>query len=133
MAQLPHNKAKYESLVMAVATGISIIDWCKNTKTARSTVSEWQKDPKFDRDVAAIRKQMLNGAIGKFTGAVEEMADGMIELGKKATSEPTKLNAQRSVFENLIQMTEFAEVKKRLDSLEEWKRESEQRDVKPTQ
>jgi hypothetical protein len=130
---MPQNKAKYESLVMAVATGISIIDWCKNTKTPRSTVSVWQTDAKFERDVAAVRRQMLNAAIGKFTGAVEKVADGMIELAEKATSESTKLNAQRSVFENLIQTTEFAEVKKRLDSLEEWKRASEQRDVKPTQ
>jgi hypothetical protein len=113
---------------MSVATGISIIDWCKQTKTPRTTVSEWQKDPCFDRDVAAIRRQMLNGAIGKFCGAVERVADGMIALAESASSEPTKLSAQRAVMENLVQMTEFSEVKKRLDALEEWKRASERGD-----
>jgi hypothetical protein len=128
MARMPQNKAKYDALVMAVATGVSVIDWCKSTKVARSTASTWQRDPKFDRDVAAIRRQMLNEAVGKFTGAVGKVADGMIELAESASSEPTKLSAQRAVMENLIQMTEFGEVKKRLDSLEEWRRENERGD-----
>lgn len=126
MARMPQNKAKYDAVVMAVATGVSISDWCKSTKTNRSTVSTWQKDPSFDRDVATIRRQMLDGAVGRFTGAVEKIATGMIELADSATSEPTKLSAMRSVLEHLVQMTEFAEVKKRLDALETWKREAEQ-------
>lgn len=126
MARLPHNKSKYDALVMAVATGVSIIDWCKQTKTSRTTVSSWQRDPTFERDVATIRRQMLNEAVGKFTGAVGKVADGMIQLAESATSEPTKLSAMRSVLEHLVQMTEFAEVKKRLDALETWKREAEQ-------
>jgi hypothetical protein len=129
MGRLPHNKAKYEALVMAVATGISVADWCKSTKTARSTASTWQEDPQFDRDVAAIRRQMLNQAVGKFTGAVNKVADEMIQLAESATSEPTKLSAQRAVMENLVQMTEFAEVKKRLDSLEHWQRATQRQDT----
>lgn len=128
MARMPHNKAKYDALVMTVAAGgVSVIDWCKQTKTSRSTVSTWQRDPKFERDVAAIRRQMLNEAIGKFTGAVGKVADGMIALAESAISEPTKLNAQKAVLESLIQVTEFAQIKQRLDTLEEWKREAEQR------
>lgn len=129
MARLPQNKSKYDAVVMAVATGVSIIEWCRQTKTCRSTVTTWQRDPKFDRDVAAIRRQMLNEAVGKFTGAVGKVADGMIELAESAASEPTKLSAMRSVLEHLVQMTEFSEVKKRLDSLEEWQRESQRGDA----
>jgi hypothetical protein len=129
MARCPHNKSKYEALVMAVATGVSILDWCRQTGTARSTVSTWQKDPDFERDVATIRRQLLNEAIGKFTGAVTRVADGMIQMAESATSEPTKLSAQRAVMEHLVQMTEFHEIKKRLDSLEDWRRESQQRDA----
>jgi hypothetical protein len=129
VAQTPHNKAKYESLVIAVATGQSIINWCKDTKTPRSTVSVWQLDPKFERDVAALRRKMVNEAIGKFVASVGQVAEGMIKLAEQAASEPTKLAAQKAVMENLVQMSDFAELRKRLDDLEEWRRESEQRNT----
>jgi hypothetical protein len=121
----PENVSKYESLVLAVATGVSIADWCRKTRTNRSTASKWQMEPEFDQAVNAMRRRLLNEAIGKFTGAVCRVADGMVELAERATSEPTKLAAQKAVLENLVEMTEFAEVKKRLDTLEEWRRETQ--------
>ena len=70
MACSPHNKSKYDALVVAVASGVSIIDWCKQTHTARSTVSEWQKDPRFEKDVSRTRRKLLDAVVGLSTGAV---------------------------------------------------------------
>jgi hypothetical protein len=80
MTVRPGNKAKYEALVIAVATGQSVVDWCRATRTPRSTAIAWQADVRFERDVARIQRQMVQAAVGKFVGAVETIASGMIEL-----------------------------------------------------
>jgi len=114
----PENMSKWDSLVLAVATGVSIASWCKKTKTNRSTASKWQTEPEFPVAVAAIRRRILDEAIGRFTSAVGVIADGMIELAQIAVGEPTRLAAQKAVFENLIQMTNFAELEARIAALE---------------
>jgi hypothetical protein len=114
----PSNESLYESLVLAVATGSTIAAWCKRTGTGRTTASGWQREPKFAEDVAKIRKMLLDEAVGKFTKAVSDVADGMIKLAGSATSEATKLAAQKAVLEHLIQLTEFAELKNRVEEIE---------------
>lgn len=112
------NIAKYESLVIAVASGVSVSAWCRTHKTARSTVAKWQSKPEFASDVQACRRRMLDRVVGKFKRAVNRAADGMIKLAASASSEATKLAAQRAVLENLVQIREFAELNQRLDDLE---------------
>src|SRR3954465_14151765 len=115
----PSNESLYESLVIAVATGSTIAAWCKRTGTGRTTVSGWQREPRFAEDVARIRSELLNEAVGKFTKAVSDVADGMIKLARSATSEATRLAAQKAVLENLVQLTEFAEIKQRIEAIEQ--------------
>jgi hypothetical protein len=113
------NKSKYDSCVLAVATGVPIAEWCRSTGTNRSTVSKWQADKKtWNRDVEAIRRQLLDGALGEFTGAVRAAAQGMTELAKSAASESTRLAVCRAVIQTLIETTEFAELKDRLSEIE---------------
>lgn len=112
------NRSIYEACVLDVATGTSIAAFCRRTKTARSTVSRWQEDPQFTRDVDRLRRELLDQAVGKFSGAVTTIADGMINLAIEAASEAVKLAAQRSVIENLMAVTEFAELKARLEAIE---------------
>lgn len=117
---IPHtnNKAKYDALVISVAAGVSISEWCRKGGVPRSTVDQWTSEPTFTADVEARRREMLVEAIGKFTAAVGEIAEGMIGLARGAESEATKLAAQRAVMGHLVELTEFAELKKRLDAVE---------------
>jgi len=114
------NAAKYESLVMSLATGVSVSEWCRQNETAPSTVGKWQSEPEFTRNVREFRQNLLHLAVGKFTGAVNPTADGMIKRAGFVLLEPTALSAQRAMMDNLAQITEFAELKKDVEVLRRW-------------
>lgn len=127
MARSTHcNAEKYESLVSAAAMGVSPSKWCRQTVTAPATAAKWQSRPEFTKDVQAIRGKLLERAVGKFTGAVNSMADAMIKLAGSALSEPTRLSAQRAMMHNLIKITEFADLTRRIELLEEKQRERDE-------
>ena len=56
------------------------------------------------------------------------IAREMIGLAKSAQSEPVKLAAQKSVLEHLVSLSEFGDLKARLEDLESWRRENQPRD-----
>src|SRR3954451_11408991 len=100
----PNNRLKYDALVISVAAGESISEWCRKGGVSRSTVDQWTADPQFTADVEARRRELLAEAIGKFTAAVGEIAEGMIALARGAESEATKLAAQRAVMGHLVEL-----------------------------
>jgi hypothetical protein len=104
--------------------GQTIAAWCRETKTARSTAFSWSREPGFARDVATVQRRVLAQAIGRLTGAVVRIADGMIELATSAANESTRLSAQRAVLASLYEVTELVEIKDRLTTLE--RRDSEE-------
>jgi hypothetical protein len=120
------DAAKYESLVMSMAKGVPVSDWCRLTKTARSTAAKCQSEPEFTSDVQEFHRKLLHLAVSKFTRAVNLVADGTIKLAGSALSEPTKLSAQRSMMQNLVKITEFADLEQRIKELEAKVKEKEE-------
>jgi len=112
------NVTNYEFLVMCVARGFPVSEWCRKNKTAPSTVAKWQSESEFTRDVQEHRRGLLRLAVAKFTGAVNPVAAGVIELASSALSESMKLSAQRAMMEKLVKITEFAELKRDVESKE---------------
>ena len=90
MNRTAHSIAgKYESLVAAAAMGVAPSKWCRQTETARAEADKWESKPDFTKDVQAVRGKLLERAIGKFTGAVNSVADAMINIAGSAFSTAT--------------------------------------------
>jgi hypothetical protein len=87
-------------------------------KVARSTACTWTVLPGFRSDVARARAQIMDRAIGRLTGAVSEVAAGMIELAKAAESEATKLAAQKAVIATLIEVGDHTEIRAKLAQID---------------
>src|SRR4051794_36610598 len=96
----PKNRSKYDALVISVAAGVSISEWCRQSSTARQTVDAWTGEPTFLADVDVRRRELLTEAVGKLTAAIGDITEGMIALAKGAQSESTKLAAQKAVLEH---------------------------------
>src|SRR5271157_1315531 len=96
------DAAKYKSLDRSMATGVPVSHWCRQTKTAQSTAAKWQSEAEFTSDVQEFHRKLLHLAVGKFTRAVNHVADGTIKLAGSALSEPTALSAQRAMMHNLV-------------------------------
>ena len=115
----------YGSFVAATAMGVAAAKWCRQTETAPTKAAKWQGEPRFTRDVQEFRGKLLERAVGKFTGAVNSVADTMIKLAGSALSESTKLAAGRAMMHNLIKITEFADLTRRIKVLEQHQLERE--------
>jgi hypothetical protein len=74
--------------------------------------------PEFRSNVARVRAQILDRAIGRLTGAVSDVAAGMIELAKSADSEATMLAAQKAVIATLVEVTEYNEIRAKLAQID---------------
>jgi hypothetical protein len=117
------NKSRYDALVLAVASGVSVAKWCRSTRTPRKTVDDWMREPEFRAAVEGIRQQCRDEGIGVLTAAMREAAEGMVFLSKKSTSDQVKLSAQRAI----LDVGSFETVQQRLKELEEFRAKIERR------
>ena len=93
------NKAKYEALVIAVAGGQTITEFCRRTRVPRPTVNQWTTTPEFREDVEALRREARDQGIGILTAAHKEAAEGMVQLARKSGSDAVRLQAQVKILE----------------------------------
>jgi hypothetical protein len=120
------NKSRYDALVLAVASGVSIAKWCRSTRTPRTTADLWVKEPDFRASVEAVRQQCRDEGIGVLTAAMREAAEGMVFLSKKSASDQVKLSAQRAI----LDVGTIETVQQRLKELEEFRARIERRSRK---
>jgi hypothetical protein len=117
------NKSRYDALVMAVASGISIAKWCRTTRTPRKTVDDWVREPDFRSNVEAIRQEFRDEGIGVMTAAIKEAAEGIVFLSRKSASDQVKLTALRAILE----VSTLETVVQRLKELESFRARIERR------
>ena len=118
MTPRPENKSEYDALVLATAIGQKTSAWCKETGVAQSTASAWKASPEFRAAVEAEQKEMLTRARSRLAAGAELAATTMLNMAHSAISEPTKLAAANSILRNLVEMTDFVEIRDRLEALE---------------
>jgi hypothetical protein len=125
----PHesNKATYDAVILAVACGETIASFCARTGTNRSTITKWQADPAFDREVTKARRRMLDKAVGRLTSGAEACAVIILKVATQATSDRDRLAASRAALEELRAMTGFTQLDDRIQELERRFEEQQQR------
>jgi hypothetical protein len=110
---------KKHKLAIAIAGGASIRAWARVNNVANRTAYRWASDPMVRAKVASCRRRALDRAIGQMSRSVNSAAIGIKELSKAAASESVKLAALKTIFSNMIAVTEFADLQDRMTHLEE--------------
>lgn len=110
-------QAKYDAMVVAVASGSTMTDWCKSTGTPYSTAAGWSQTAEFQAAVRAIQKERLDAYVGKLIDAAGELADSLLTLVRHADSQHVKLGAIRGAAEDLVKIASFAQLKGEMDQL----------------
>jgi len=54
-----YNLVRRDAVIRAVASGITFKAACERLGVSRSTVSKWERDPSFGRDLEAARAPLL--------------------------------------------------------------------------
>jgi hypothetical protein len=106
-------------LVVAIAKGVAISKWARENSVPNRTAYRWASDPRVRARVEKCRRRALDRAIGKMSHSVNWAALGIKKLAETAASESVKLTALRTIFSNMMAISEFAELQDRINQLEE--------------
>ena len=106
-------------LAIAIASGTSVTKWAKLNNVPLRTAYRWARDPDVRDKVDKCRRHALDRAIGTFSRRVNWAARGITKLADAATSESVRLAAFRTIFSNMMSVSEFAELQDRMTQLEE--------------
>jgi hypothetical protein len=117
---MPGEKPKQlrEALAVAVAGGRDVGEWAREAGVSRRTANRWAATPGFKARVAELRRRLTDRAIGRLTATVTAAADELARLATGAASEQVRLQASRAILADMISVTEFAELTRRMTEVE---------------
>lgn len=113
------NRSKYfDALTLAVAGGQTIkaaagVAGCKITTAYAVSAS-----PDFRQRVAELRSEITSQAVGRLSNAASQAVDTLVELLDAANDPSIRLNASKAILAALPSMSDFAELRQRIDAIE---------------
>lgn len=113
------KKSKFfELLAVQVAAGQSIRQAAALVGCSESTAYNFSCSSDFRQRVAAIRSEVTTQAVGRLADSAALAVDTLREL-LDASNEPSiRLNASKAILAALPSITEFGELRSRLDAIE---------------
>ncbi len=115
----PRPHSQKTSLALAIAQGTSVAAWARSNKVAKRTAYRWAKEPKVQDAVKAYRTRAVDRAIGRMAKNVTCAADGIIRLAREAESESVKLSALRAILADMMAISNYAGLERRMSQIEE--------------
>jgi len=113
------KKSKFfDRLAVAVAGGQTIKAASATVGCAQQTAYHISADPDFRQRVAELRSEMTTLAVGKLSDAASQAVDTLRELLDPANEPSVRLNASKAILAALPTMTEFGELRSRIDAIE---------------
>ncbi len=88
-------------------------------QVARRTAYRWAKEPRVQDAVKAYRRRAVDRAIGRMSKNVTRAADGIIVLAREAESESVKLTALRAILSDMMAISNYAGLERRMSQIEE--------------
>jgi hypothetical protein len=114
------KKSKFfESLAISVAGGLSIRDASTKIGCGVSTGYNISCNPAFRIRVSEIRSEAVQGAVGRLSVISSRAVDTLAELLGPENDARDRLTAAKTILSVLVPMSEFAELRERLDRLEQ--------------
>ena len=110
-----------EPLAVAVAGGSSIRDAAEAVHCSPQTAYNISATTEFKNRVNEIRTQSTIQAVGKLTLAANKAVDTLVSLLSESNEPSVRLNASKAILGSLGPISEFAELRARIDQLENMK------------
>lgn len=112
------NGKFFELLAVRVSAGESILSASEATGCSRSHAYTLSSSPDFRQRVAEIRSEFTSRAVGKLADSASQACETLAEL-LGSTFEPSiRLNAAKAILNCMPTLSEFGELRSRLDRLE---------------
>lgn len=109
----------FEPLALAIAGGQRIRDAAVTAKCAESTSYRVAKLPEFRRRVAELRTAATDAAVGRLSELAVDAVNVLGSVMRDQEAKPAdRLTAAKSALQLLAPLSELAELRARLDALE---------------
>ena len=113
-----YNENQKARLAVSLATGLTAGAWAKENAVPSRTVYRWARSPEVQELVQRIRARVIDRAIGRLTTHAIKAAEVIAKLSQEAESESVRLHASRAVLSDLLMITDYATMERRLASVE---------------
>jgi len=113
-----NNQSQKAALALAMAAGGTVAAWARDNDVAGRTAYTWSRSPEVRDLVERIRRRAIDRAIGRLSRNATAAADQIARLAREAESEAVKLNAARAVLADLMSVSNYAALEKRLAEIE---------------
>lgn len=114
------SKSKFsQMLAVEVAGGVSIKNAAKKIGCSEQTAYNFSSDPGFQKQVAAIRTAAVASAVGKLSRASARAVDTLVAMLAASNTPKDRMAASKAILAALLPLTEFAELRSRIDALEQ--------------
>lgn len=105
-------------LAAALAAGHNQRDAGKLARVSERTVRRRLENEEFRRQVADMRRELVDGATGRLAQAMSGAVEVLVTLAESAQSEAARVSAARAVVEFGMRLREAEEFERRLAELE---------------
>lgn len=113
-----YNENQKSSLARAMAAGLHVAKWARKHGVPVRTAHSWARSRAVIDEVDRIRAQVVDRTIGRLTRHATKAADQIATLAAEAQSEAVKLNACRAVLAELLAISNYAALDRRLAEVE---------------
>jgi hypothetical protein len=113
-----NNQIRKSELARALATGGTVAAWSQANDVAERTAYTWSRSPEVLDKVEAIRRAALEQAIGRLSGQATDAAQEITRLAREAVSEAVRLQAARAVLAELMTVSNYTALERRMAEIE---------------
>jgi hypothetical protein len=113
-----NNQYRKGELALALAGGTTVKAWAESNGVAERTAYAWARSREVLDQVDAIRRTVFEQAIGQLSNHVTEAAAEIARLAKEADSESVRLSAARAVLAELMSVSSYAALDRRMVDIE---------------
>jgi hypothetical protein len=113
-----NNQIRKSAMARALATGATVVGWAKENHIRERTAYRWASSREVIDEVKAIRRAALEQAIGRLSGNANDAAEQINRLAKEAASESVRLGAARAVLAELMTVSSYAALGRRMAEIE---------------
>jgi hypothetical protein len=106
-------------LALAIAEGMSVAAWARKNDVPKRTAYAWANLPQVRAAAESYRHRAVDRAIGRMARRVTWAADGIAKLAKGAESESVRLAALRAILADMMTVSSFSGLERRLTQIEE--------------
>lgn len=93
---------------------------CEVVKINRSTMYRYQKDPIFEKEFKAAKRQLVNRAILRLQQTCGDATRALAEICRNKDAPPSaRVSAAREILNSTLKSIELEEIEDRLKALEE--------------